>query len=497
MSVFYFESDILISDDLRIDCEDDFTGKSMYCKCLYNSQQVIANWSISDDTYATINQNGKLDVKENVVSQPVTITCTYSNLSASKTITVTYDNQLTIECADIMTGTTGNAIARYNSTIVQPQWTITSGTDKATIQSNGEITIISDGSITIEAMYNNYTATKTVQLVYQSNKSSQTIVEPDGSVTTETTTVVENPDGTTTKQSTATTVAEDGSISQTESTTVENQDGSSQTNSHTINQDGTSSQMDKTTNSDGSSTATTVSYDVNGDPTNKVNENTDVNQNVNTQDIEYDENGEEKVVGYVIDTSKNENGGETISGGLNTGFIAFDGRPFQIHFVAKLNPSSNSNKVMFAALQSTGVTSKPYAGFSVNLYGTSDIVSYTSTGSKITSASFGYRITGTVNGKNAQTLNYIKSGVQNITINVTYTPSTYSPQYKYIIYASQLYSSSTSSTKKSVVNSTLNSNSGYIPQTLDNATIHIGSYGEKHVHDAVDLEVLEFNVKKL
>ena len=98
-----------------------YTGKYFYCTCEYDGQQVFGTWSISyGDNYASINQNGRVDIHEGVVNEDIEITCTYGEEVAAKVITVSYDNQLTIECADTLTGTSGNAIARYNSTIVSP-----------------------------------------------------------------------------------------------------------------------------------------------------------------------------------------------------------------------------------------------------------------------------------------------------------------------------------------------------------------------------------------
>ena len=59
---------------------------------------------------------------------------------------------------------------------------------------------------------------------------------------------------------------------------------------------------------DGSSTSTTISYDVSGNPTEKVNEDVDVDGNASTQSVAYDDDGEEVVTGYSIDTSGSETG---------------------------------------------------------------------------------------------------------------------------------------------------------------------------------------------
>ena len=55
-----------------------------------------------------------------------------------------------------MTGTSGNAIARYNSTIVTLTWSITSGNQYATIDNTGAISIVSSGMIIVSATYSGY-----------------------------------------------------------------------------------------------------------------------------------------------------------------------------------------------------------------------------------------------------------------------------------------------------------------------------------------------------
>ena len=67
------------------------------------------------------------------------------------------------------------------------------------------------------------------------------------------TTVVENPDGSTTTTTTSMAVSEDGFASTTESTLIENEDGSSTLNATTSRQDGTTSVQEKQTAVDGSS----------------------------------------------------------------------------------------------------------------------------------------------------------------------------------------------------------------------------------------------------
>jgi hypothetical protein len=188
-----------------------------------------------------------------------------------------------------------------------------------------------------------------------------------------------------------------------------------------------------------------------------------------------------------------------ISGGLDTGLIAFDGRPFTIHLKVKMNPADSYGKVFVAAVELKEGTSNKYLGFSQNLYKSTDIVAYASnTGSNITNTSFGSRVTGYIGTSTTsqQTLQYLHSGSQEITMDITYTPASMSPEYKYIVYVKQLYTTTSGGSAKSVANSTLKSNSGYIPDRLDNATVYVGSYGVEHSHDMTNFEVMEFTVRK-
>lgn len=116
----------------------------------------------------------------------------------TKNITVSYDNQLLIECSDTMNGTSGILVARYNQEIVFPTWSITSGGSCASIDASGNVTITKTGEITVQATYNGYTATKDIHVEYNANTTTETIIGEDGSVTTRTSTVTENQDGTTT-----------------------------------------------------------------------------------------------------------------------------------------------------------------------------------------------------------------------------------------------------------------------------------------------------------
>lgn len=319
--------------------DDEYLGKFFYCVAQYDGEQVFGTWSItSGGSYATVNQNGRVDIVSGTTNKSITIQCTYvvdnETLTATKTITVSYDNQLTIECASTLEGISGNAIARYNNEVVTPTWSIVEGSSHATIDSTGAITIRESGTITIRADYRDYRALRTISVVYVSGQSTSTEVGNDGSVTVTTTETTTNLDGSTTETSTSTTTHEDGSVSTTEEETTNNLDGSSTTTSTTVNQDGTSSQSQTDVASDGSSASTTTNYNAEGDPTSGSNNTTDVQGNSNTQEVTYDENGDVTVTAYTIDTTANESdSGEQFSGnGVNTEFVPFDGvNGFEMH----------------------------------------------------------------------------------------------------------------------------------------------------------------------
>ena len=65
-----------------------------------------------------MNENGLVAIKQDVVNQPIAIRCQYNSMTTEKIIIVSYDNQLTIECQDTMSGTSANAVAAYNSSVV-------------------------------------------------------------------------------------------------------------------------------------------------------------------------------------------------------------------------------------------------------------------------------------------------------------------------------------------------------------------------------------------
>lgn len=301
-NLYLFNDGTIDMDMFLIVAEDSYTGKQFYLIATLNDTRVYPTWSItSGSQYVTINSNGKVTILQGAQNNLITVRAAYSTFTKTKSITVSYDNQLSIEGNSTMSGTSGNVIALYNNTVVNPTWSITSGNAYATINSSGEITILSSGEITVSATYEGYTSTKVITLTYNENSSSQTYIDPDtGAVTTtETTTTTDPETGATTETSTSTTTNDDGSTSTSETETTTNTDGSSTTTTSTTNSDGSSSESTSTTSSpdsDGSVTTTESSTVTNADgsstesaSTTTVNE--DGSSSSSSSTVNYDENG--------------------------------------------------------------------------------------------------------------------------------------------------------------------------------------------------------------
>lgn len=319
-----------IEHTFNILVDDEYVGKFFYCISNYDDERVFGTWSItSGNEYATINENGRVDIIPGTVNRSITIRCTYDDgettLTAVKSMIVSYENDFTIECANDLSGTSANVMSRYNAEVVNPVWSIISGSSYAQIDSGGTITILGTGPVTIQADYNYETKTKDVNVYYTTSSSSSTEISEDGAVTTTTTTVVVNPDGSTTETITSTTTNIDGYVINVESGTTTNQDGSSTTTATTTNQDGSGSHSVVNVETDGSSSGNTTNYNENGDPTSATNNVVDTQGNSSTQDLVYDESGNSVVTGYEIDTSGNPEGGKQFNGdGVNTEYYAFD-----------------------------------------------------------------------------------------------------------------------------------------------------------------------------
>ena len=247
-TVYIFASSQIDETTYVIYGVDSCTGKTFNLQAVLNGRVVPATWTItSGSQYATINTNGKVTIIEGTQNQTITVQAVYGTHTETKTITISYDNQLTIEGADTISGTSGNVIARYNSTIVTPTWSITAGNAYGSIDSTGAITITDSGMITVSATYNNYTATKNIELIYDAGSSTETTIDEDGNITIETTTTTTDPvTGAETTTTTTTTTNEDGSSSTSTTETVENQDGSTSTSTTTTNSDGSSTESTST-----------------------------------------------------------------------------------------------------------------------------------------------------------------------------------------------------------------------------------------------------------
>ena len=199
LAKLYINSFLQQQHNFYILAENSYGGKNIQCQCKYDGNLVAGQWSLtSGSQYASINENGKIAIAEGAIAKDINVQCTYNGQTATKTINVTYDNELVIECAPKIVGTSGNVVSRYNSSVVQPTWSITSGESYATIDNAGQISIMSSGNVTVNAVYNGYSCSKSIAVEYAANTSSETVIDEDGTVTTSQSTTVQNPDGTTT-----------------------------------------------------------------------------------------------------------------------------------------------------------------------------------------------------------------------------------------------------------------------------------------------------------
>ena len=425
-TAYFYESGEISVDVFLIVADDTYTGQQFYVIAKLNNTQVNPTWSItSGNQYATINQSGQITILTGAENSLITVQADYDNMTDSKQISVTYIKYLRIEGMSTLTGESGNVVSLYQSQVVNPTWSITSGNQYATINQSGEITIISSGQITVQATYNNEVETKVITLVYDAGSSSQTEVNPDtGAITnTETSTSTDPETGAVTETSTTTITNPDGSSSETQSETVTNVDGSSTTSSTTTNSNGTSSETttsvsapdpntgavtsqtevinydangdptgsqtnETVQNTDGSSTSSTTNFDENGDPTDQQNQETDTTGNVNTQDVLY-ENGSPVVTGYTIDTTASEGEGKTYDeDGVNTDYYGFDlthGFLLNIHFTIDFTDQpAGQNENHHNILTMKRASPSPWYGFQLRQSSTNK---YVQLGTQFTSGS--------------------------------------------------------------------------------------------------------------
>lgn len=201
-------------------------------------------------------------------------------------------------------------------------WSIISGTEYASIDNTGTVTIFTsttNANVTVQAIYNGLIANDTITLTYGQGTTATTetevVTDESGNTTTTTTTTVENEDGSSNVSENIVVTDESGNTIETTETNINN-------------------------NSDGSYDSTSTTYDENGDPTDTTNISGDTSGNVSTQGIEY-ENGEPVVTGYTVDTSENPDGEKVYNAdGVNTEYYAFDltrGFVLHIHFYINFN----------------------------------------------------------------------------------------------------------------------------------------------------------------
>lgn len=351
-------------------------------------------------------------------------------------------------------------------------WEIISGSSYASVNSSSGVVSISSNAnnsiIRIRLTYQGNTVEKDITVTYKSGAASNTEQ-----------TEVDNGDGTT-------------SITQT--TTTDNGDGSSTSSSTTTNYDESgnvtgSSYNETQNNADGSSSSVTTNYDATGTETGHVNENTDTSGNTKTQTVEKDENGNDEITGYVIDTSKNENGGLN-EVNIDTGVLALDGTGFDIHMVYTLtmkNQGNNPYKTILAAIQSDGnnkyigFTMKTYGQYQLGLYSASSYSSFSNQGA------LGYRL--------GNEYLRVPKARTTFTLDFSYRPNNGSSNGG-TVDVSISPSSTGSGNDSQNTPATMNATNNYIPNQLDNASIHIGGCGISK-YDAIDMEILEFTVTKV
>ena len=330
----HFYSDAIVDvDTLLIIAQSAYSGMQFYVIAKFNGTTVTPTWSItSGNQYATIDNSGKVTILQGANNSLITVNAVYNSIYTDhKDISVTFINPLRIIGQSNLTGELGNVVALYNNQVVNPVWSITSGNQYATISQFGEITIISDGTITVQAEYQNCVVTKTITVVYDADQESQTTVDPEtGAVTnTETSTTTDPETGATIETTTTTTTNTDGTSTESTSETTTNTDGSTETSTSTVNYDENGDQTSSTETTTTvsapdpttgavttqESTSTTNVDGTSTESTSTVVEHTDGSSTSNSSTTNYDENGDP--TGSTTNTTQNNADGSSSSSTTN------------------------------------------------------------------------------------------------------------------------------------------------------------------------------------
>ena len=276
-----------------------FKNEGSFVEATNIGKKENGQWTLSPVSQIYVKQSGSWAT--GVTATAIT-SCSFKGILATNTLLIGGAQSVSAESCQYVAIYNGNAVSSGAT------WSITSGGTYASIASNGTVTINSNAnnsSVTIQVAYGELTTTKEVVLTYLSGSTSETETETivnqqTGETITTTTTTTENQDGSSTEYTESVIVDNNGEVVGTTETTTE-------------------------TNSDGSYTGTTINYDANGEPLDATNVSGDVDGNVSTQEVEYDENGNSVVTGYTIDTSSSEDGEKNFNNnGVNTEYYALD-----------------------------------------------------------------------------------------------------------------------------------------------------------------------------
>ena len=250
------------------------------------------------------------------ISQSSTIFTLYAKGGAMPT---EYD--LSILGPSTITANTCSLVALYGFDDVSSSstWSITSGSEYATISNDGTITVSTAASasqVSVQANYFGLTATKDVSLTYKGDTPSETTVEISTDIS--------------------------GNTIITETITTNNEDGSYSSESTSYNED--------------------------GDPISGKNTSGDTNGNISTQGVKYDDSGNTTVTSYTIDTSEGTSSGKTFNAdGVNTEYYAFDvtqGFVVDFHFTIDFSKQpAGQNENHHNILTAKRATPSPWYGF--------------------------------------------------------------------------------------------------------------------------------------